>query len=124
MVRMACGVLAASLLSLACGSSSTPSADVDEDVDAPNDQVNGDDGGDIPDGGDIEDAPDSGEGDGSDTADVPSAARTVLSLTAGGGAAASPSYQLQLSIGAPHPMGTRAADNHALGLGPGAVLHP
>jgi hypothetical protein len=116
MIRVWGGVLVGALLAIGCASpTSTPTDNGGErgDVEAGNEDAG--EGGEGLDGED---------GDGvADGADVSTNAHTVISLTAGGGAISSTNYQLQISVGAPQPMGAGTSGTRDLRLGPGAVTN-
>ncbi|MDI7269838.1 MAG: hypothetical protein QME96_17750, partial [Myxococcota bacterium] len=96
--------------------------DGDADADADADDDAGGDGDADADADADDDA--GGDGDADADADVaPPPRHTGFSLTAGGGRAASPNYQMTLSIGAPQPMGAAESGSHRARVGPGAVVN-
>ncbi len=101
---------------LGCGGGKSTSPDTGEDPDAADVDSDADGGGDADvDGGWDADA----DGVDADAAVM----HTVVSLTAGGGRAESPSYQLTLGIGAPQPMGGVESGTQQVRVGPGAGLN-
>ncbi len=108
---------------LGCGGGSTTTPDA---RDVPGDQQEGSDGEEVDGGGDADAGADADGGDADAVGDADAgetAKQTGISLTAGGGRATSPGYQLTLSIGAPQPMGAAESGTNRVQVGPGAVVN-
>ncbi|MBI5500289.1 MAG: hypothetical protein HY907_08605 [Deltaproteobacteria bacterium] len=116
-----CGTFALLLPLLGCASGGSGRTDAG---DVPGDGEDGGDGteadGDDADA-DVSEGTDGTDADGADADAV--AGQTAVSLTAGGGRATSPSYQLTLSIGTPQPMGSATSGAHGATMGPGAAVN-